>query len=109
MSLRGLDNWITGGRYSDESIACECPNGHRWEAPGYREYGAVCFADEEAGPTCPVCNMLALESMDGEAVASGVEPHDGYVKDADGVWRLPCDDIDDSWLEAAYEERFDGD
>lgn len=106
MSLRGLDNWITGGRFSDEEISCECPNGHHWEAPGYREYGAVCFADEEAGPTCPRCKRLDLESMDGESVRSNCLPHKGYRKGADDVWRIPPPPEDD-WLEAAYEGRFE--
>jgi hypothetical protein len=86
--MKGLDAHITGGRYAEEELDCACKNGHRWLAPGYREYGAAYFCDEERGPVCPACKHFDVEGAGDDEVG---EPLDGYVL-IDGVYRILQDD-----------------
>ena len=50
-----LDNYITGGRYSEwmeELVCAEC--GYKWEAKMFTEYGMTSYYDDEDS-VCPKC------------------------------------------------------
>lgn len=55
MALRGLDAYITGGRYQRDEVErtckkCECT----WTVQGFTEYGGF-FADNDDDFNCPQC------------------------------------------------------
>lgn len=87
--MKGLDAHITGGRFCPETIYCSCEAGHRWETPGYSEYGALNFADEERGPYCPACGLGDIDTFYSPERGHVSEAMPGYVLDDDGVYRIP--------------------
>ncbi len=58
MDLNKLDKWLTGGNGHKTIQEVECKNGHKWDIPGYIEYGYFESTIEEDN-WCPVCKELA--------------------------------------------------
>ncbi len=60
--MKGLDNWIVGGRGHKCTVQVQCPTCHdRWEVDGYMEYG-MWDPDYNGDMICPVCDLKGLDA-----------------------------------------------
>jgi len=71
--MRGLDNYITGGRYqSHGGVPHVCRNGHVWTIEMFSEYGGSFYKDEE-DTVCSKCDETGCVFEDLDIMKKALE------------------------------------